>query len=337
MNAVDVSVVVCTFNRAALLRDTLASLEKLETEDQFRYEVVVVDNGSTDETPALLDETSRGYPVPFRGVREPKPGVAAARNRGIRESTGEWVAFFDDDQVADPRWLAELLALAREKGVRCVAGANRLLLPPGGPPTLAPVCRSLLGETVGANAVFCYKGKDSPGAGNLLLHRSVFDEAGVFDEGLHEAGEDTDLYRRMTAAGIAGWFTPRAISHHVVPGYRLSADYLRWKSFRNGGHLARRNLKEWGRGWFVLELMARLGQALGVHVPRLLWARLRRDADQQLGSRCLLWRAEGYTRFALHLLAPRLFPQRRFLAQVEFRAERELFAQQSPTPQPAVS
>src|SRR5262249_26293497 len=161
-----------------------------------------------------------------------------------------------------------------------------------------------------------YRGKQSPGAGNLLLHRSVFDEVGVFNEALREAGEDTDLFRRISAAGIEGWFTPGAVSYHVVPGYRLSQEYLRWKSLRNGGRLARRNLEKWGGGWFVLEWAARLGQAVGLHLPRLLWALLRGDAGGNLGTRCLLWRTEGYTRFALHLLAPGLFPQRRFFASL---------------------
>jgi glycosyltransferase involved in cell wall biosynthesis len=327
MGAVDVSVVVCTYNRAELLRDTLASLKAQETGDGFRYDVVIVDNGSTDDTPRVIEEASgSSAAVVLRGVREPKPGVAAARNRGIRESSGEWVAFFDDDQVAEPSWLREMLTFARERGVHCVGGSNRLLLATGGEPEkLPPVCRAMLGEML-ERTPYRYTGKRAPGAGNLLLHRSVFEAAGVFDEGLREAGEDTDLFRRITAAGIEGWYCPHGVGYHVVPGYRLSASYLRWKARLHGSHLARRNLRQWGRGLFVLELLARLGQALGLHLPRLLWAGLGRDEDRLLGARCRVWRSEGYIRSALRLLAPRLFPQQRFFAQLEFRAEREIFA-----------
>jgi GNAT acetyltransferase-like protein len=70
---------------------------------------------------------------------------------------------------------------------------------------------------------------------------------------------------------------------------------------------------------FVPELVARLGQALGLHVPRLLWSRLGRDEDRLLGARCRLWRSEGYIRSALRLLAPRLFAQPRFFSQLAFR------------------
>src|SRR5262249_41598358 len=163
----------------------------------FRYEVVVVDNASTDETAAVIAAAARHFPVPLRGVREPRPGVACARNRGIHEARGAWVAFFDDDQVADPAWLRELLAMAEAKQIRGVGGANRLRLPDGRADDLPQACRELLGGSSGPGAPRLYSRRLAPGAGNLLVHRSVFEQVGVFDEGLREAGEDADLYRRM--------------------------------------------------------------------------------------------------------------------------------------------
>jgi glycosyltransferase involved in cell wall biosynthesis len=328
----DVTVVVCTYNRAGLLRDALASLAGLETGGRFSYEVLVVDNASTDETPAVVEEAAPGYPVPFRWVREARPGVACARNRGIREARGTWVAFFDDDQVADPRWLAELWALAHEKGARCVGGANRLLLPPGGPRELSDPCRGLLGQSGRCDGPRRYHRRCAPGTGNLLIQRSVFDQVGAFNEDLREAGEDADLFRRVHAAGIDAWHAPRAISNHVVPAYRLTEKYLRWKALLNGGHVARRNAAEWGRLMNLVILAARAAQALGVYLPRLAGATLRGDRVSAQGARCLLWRSEGYARFALRALAPRLFPQRAFFSALEFRGERELFAPPAPRP-----
>ena len=322
---VEASIVICTFNRAALLRDALVTLVAQKV-DGLRYEVVVVDNASADDTPAVIAEFERTSPVPLRGVREGTPGVSAARNRGIREAAGEWVAFFDDDQVADPRWLAELVGFARHQGVRCVGGANRLLLPPGAADRLPAVCRALLGEVAGGDAPRRYDGQRTPGAGNLLVHRGVFAEVGTFDESLREGGEDTDLFGRVTAAGIETWYTPAAVMHHVVPAYRTTPAYLRWKALLNGGHLATRSGRRRGRGRLLPGLAARVGQAAGVHAPRLVWHRLRGDAAAAVGTRCALWRAEGYARFALHQLAPRVFPQRAFFAGVEFRDERERFA-----------
>jgi glycosyltransferase involved in cell wall biosynthesis len=318
-----VTVVVCTYNRAAMVRDTLASLATLRTDGQFDYEVVVVDNASTDDTPEIITDAARSFSVPLRGVREERAGVASARNRGIKEAHGNWIAFFDDDQVADPCWLMELLAQARRKNARCVGGSIRLRLPPEVPQPPSP-CRALLGERVTPNATR-YHRRWAPGAGNLLLHRSIFDEIGLFNEELRQAGEDADLFRRLLAADIEAWYAPDAFGYHVIPAYRLTPEYLRWKALLNGGHIARRNQHDRGRFMFLAMLAARLGQSLTVHLPRLLWARLRGARDQQLGVQCLLWRVEGYVRVALAHLAPRLFAQKAFFSQLEFRGERELF------------
>jgi hypothetical protein len=122
------------------------------------------------------------------------------------------------------------------------------------------------------------------------------------------------------------------VSYHVVPGYRVSERYLRWKALRNGGHVARRNHGARGRLAFLAGLAARVGQAALLHLPRLWGAWLAGDPGRALGARCRLWRSEGYVRFALHLLAPRLFPQRRFFAGLEFRTERELFGEPAGPP-----
>jgi glycosyltransferase involved in cell wall biosynthesis len=309
-----------------MLRDALASLMALDTGGQFTYEVLVVDNASTDETAGVVEEAARRSPVPMRRVYEPRAGVACARNCGIAETRTTWIAFFDDDQVADPMWLKELLVMAREKQVRCVGGANRLLLPEGGPHTLSRACRSLLSESVGRDTACPYSRTWAPGTGNMLINRNVFAEVGSFDETLREAGEDADLYGRMWKAKIAAWYTPAAISHHVVPEYRLKSDYLRWKSMRNGGHAARRHLEDWRRATFCVMLLARVARALLVHLPRLLWARLLKDDELAQNSQCLLWRAQGYVRFTLHLVAPRLFAQRRFFDWLDFRSEQQMFA-----------
>lgn len=331
--APDVTVVVCTYNRAALLRDALASLFALETDGRFTYDLLVVDNASTDDTPAVVAEAARSAPVPVRGVREMVQGVAAARNRGVREAAAEWVAFFDDDQVADPRWLAELMAFAAEKGTPCVGGANRLLLSDGSALDVAPVCRWMLGETMGGGDPCPAVGRLAPGAGNLLIGKAVFDRVGLFDAGLKTAGEDGELFRRVEAAGIVPWYTPRAVMHHVVPAYRARPDYLRWKSLGCGRLRAERD-HDRGALRMAAVAAARLGHAALIALPRWAWFTARGRHGQAMGEACLAWRAWGYFRVALHRLAPRLFPQREFLERLEHRSERALFGEPGP-PAPA--
>ncbi len=322
VNTIDATVVVCTYNRAALLRDALASLASIETGGRFQYEVLVVDNGSTDDTNRVIEEMACRATVPIRTVRETRKGVASARNRGINDARGRWIAFFDDDQVAEPSWLAALMSTARQTGARVVGGAVELRLTEQERLALPPVCRNLLGEFLPSESPCPYSRHVAAGTGNVLIARDVFDQIGCFDESLREAGEDTDLNRRIRQANIKAWYTPRAIVHHVVPPHRLEEEYFRWSSLRNAGHIARRERGQLGSWLFPLMLIARIGQGALVFAPRLAWARLWRDGQAALGARCLLWRIEGYTRWSLRLMAPRLFTQREFISRLDFRAER---------------
>lgn len=282
-----ITVVVCTRNRADRLDVALGSLAHLETDGRFSYEVLIVDNGSTDETPAVVDHIAAGFPVPLRRVLEERPGVARARNRGVAEAHGEWIAFFDDDQAADPRWLAELLSLAERKQSRCVGGQVRLKLPPGVERDLSPVCRMLLGCSVDMPAERPYTPSCTPGAGNLMVHRTVFAAVGGFDESCTR-GEDTDLFVRIYAAGIESWYSPDAVIDHLIPTERLTDAFLLRLSERMGTGMAENEYRARGPKLFPLVWLARVGQAALVLWPRLLLARLRGDREAALGARCRL-------------------------------------------------
>jgi GT2 family glycosyltransferase len=251
--------------------------------------------------------------------------VACARNCGIQCAVGSWIAFFDDDQVADPAWLLELFNAATSRSARVVGGAVRLLLSEDALAELPTVCRQLLGESVALPAPERFHRKLTAASGSLLVHRTVFKEVGAFDETLREAGEDTDLSRRMQAAGIEGWYVPASIAYHTVPAYRREEGYFRWTSLRNGMHLARRERQPLGWPLFVLVLLARMARVGVKHVPQYAWGRLCGSRTTRLAAQCQLWRIEGYVRAALAAASPRLFPQERFLASMDFRSERQTF------------
>lgn len=301
----DISVVVCTYNRAEMLRETLASLAQQQTEARFQFEMVVVDNASTDNTADVLAAAQPGSAVAVRHIREPRQGQVYARNRGIAEARGQWIANFDDDQVADPRWLLELYALAQEHQAISVGGAVRLRLPDDCGRQLSPVCRRLLGESVDWDTPRPYTRKEGPGSGNQMLHRDVFARVGLYDDSYNLRGYDTDLYRRIRAAGIESWYTPSAVAWHITPPYRLDEKYLRDTSLHNGWCFARRDYQEWGRLALVAVLVARVGQAVCLNLPRWAWARVARAREDAVAARCLFWRLQGYGQCALDLLKPR--------------------------------
>lgn len=324
-----IDVIVSTYNRAGLLAEALESLTRQELgagEAPAALEIVVVDNASTDGTRAVVESLAARAPIPVRYCHESARGVAHARRRGVLEARGEWLAFFDDDQLAEPGWLRELAAAARESGARCVGGRVTLAIDGAVAPPLPAFCRTLLGETPGAARAGPYAGKQLPGTGNVLLHRSVLDAVGSFDPALEQGAEDTELFRRVRRAGIAMWYAPRARVSHRTPPYRTTREYLLWVARRHGAASATIDLKEGGRRRVVRNALLRAAQALVVTGPRLLGAWLARAAAARLEARCRLSRAAGYLRQALRLVAPRAFAQPRFFGGLEFRQERARFA-----------
>ncbi len=285
---IDVTIVLCTYNRADRLRVALLSLTALQIPDGVTAEVLVVDNASTDHTADVVNEVAIGSPIFVRGICEDKQGVVHARNCGVANARGEWIAFFDDDQLADPHWLAELLRAASEQKVRCVGGFVMLQLPDGESRNLSPVCRILLGETVGRKSAQKYDHRFTPGTGNLMVHRTAFEEVGTFNPEFHERGEDTDFFLRMLHAGMSGWFTPAAIVHHVIPPERLSDEFLLRLSHIMANGMAEDERHAHGKYRYPVIWLARVAQLVGVLIPRWMIALVRGDRERRLGARCRL-------------------------------------------------
>lgn len=123
--ALRVSVIVCTRDRAASLRETLASIQAVEVPEDWAVEVLVVDNGSTDETQQVVDQARSG-PLPIRSVMESRPGVARARNRALGEAAGEILVFTDDDVRVPSVWLREMVEPIHRGECDALAGRVRL-------------------------------------------------------------------------------------------------------------------------------------------------------------------------------------------------------------------
>lgn len=294
MNNPEISVVVCTHNRADGLREALASLSQLATSGRFGFELVVIDNASQDHTQDVIAEAAGRSSVPVRGIYESTQGIVPARNRGIQESRGQWIAFFDDDQLAELDWLLELYQFATERRVRCVGGAVKLKLPEGCHRELAPFCRMLLGESLWSQEPMPYTRRISPGAGNLMLEAGVFRQVGLFQRSIRGRGEDTDLFHRMLEGGIDSWYVPTAVIHHVIPPERLQDAFFLKHARRMGEDIALVDVAEkcWTRYASRAALWAMRGAAwLG---PRWMLAKLTGRRELALEHRSRLAMTEGY-------------------------------------------
>lgn len=314
---VDVSVVVPTYNRAESLRVALASLVAQEVAPAVRVEVVVVSDGSTDHTRAVAAEAARG-PTPVRLIEVSNGGVASARNVGVHESRGRWIAFCDDDQIAEPGWLAALLEVAHAAGAVCVGGPRALEFSFGAPPVLGPRARALLGEEHLGDHVRAYPRDVLPNTGNALVRRDALVSAGAFDLSFRQGGEDTELFFRLRERGATPWYAPAARVRHVIPAARVTPEFLRWVARRIGVASARIDRKHSrGRGR-AARAAWRASLCLTRDVPALLAASLARRHGARTDATCALAYNAGYLRGTLSLLAPGVFPQTLYLQGVDF-------------------
>jgi glycosyltransferase involved in cell wall biosynthesis len=200
-----VSVVAATRNRPELLRRLLHALNA-QTIRAADFEVVVVDDGSSDETPRVLSDPRVAGDLELRTLRHAESrGPAAARNWGWRESRAELVAFTDDDCVPTPTWLEALTDAAARNPGAIVQG--RTLPVPDEAEALGAFARTLEITQATPHYQTC----------NILYPRAVLQRLNGFDESYGSpAGEDTDLGWRARTAGVGSIFATEALVHHAV-------------------------------------------------------------------------------------------------------------------------
>ncbi len=228
MHKLRVTVAVITYNRSRYLRETLAGLVN-QAFPADAWELLVVDNNSTDDTGAVVASFAGSNPSPRR-ILETRPGLDHGRNRAIEEARGDIVALVDDDIVVAPDWLAELVApfsSAGSPGIGVVGGEVVPVFPDGLPAWLEGAHRPL---SFRADAGPLPPGQAPMGA-NFAFPSSVFARLGNFDASLDRQGSklfgggDSDMIRRIRAAGLEVWFVPGAKVLHQIPAGRLTLRY----------------------------------------------------------------------------------------------------------------
>lgn len=201
------SVVIPTYNHAPILRHTLAHLA-VQTLDPDTYEIVVVDDGSTDDTPTVLAAASgRGR---VRAIRlDANRSRSAARNAGIRAAAAPLIVFVDSDVLVRPDFLKHHLEIHRSVGRPAVGRGPVVTIPSAQIPNRTPLVRNSPAYLSTANA-------SAP--------RRVLVEVGLFDEGFRSYGwEDFDLGLRLKARGLPRIFSRAAVAYHVEPPLTIDA------------------------------------------------------------------------------------------------------------------
>ena len=195
-----VSVIVCSYNGGRTLGDCLEALCQIDYPD---YEVIVVDDGSTDATPAVASE----YDV--RLIRTENRGLSSARNTGLMAATGEIVAYTDDDAYPDSHWLTYLAAMFQRTNHAGIGGPN---IPPGGEGLIADCVANAPGGPVHV-LLDDELAEHIPGC-NMSFRRERLIEIGGFDPRYRVAGDDVDICWRLQERGWTIAFSPPSVVWH---------------------------------------------------------------------------------------------------------------------------
>ena len=251
--APDLTVVICTHNRARYLPACVQSLLD-QTLPRAQYEILVVDNASTDETASLCREwEARGD---IRYVFEPVAGLSQARNTGCHAARGRFVGYLDDDGKATPGWCAAALeafeSVTPQPG--WVGGPIDLDWQSAPPEWLDAELQECLGRLDGGPVARWLAPNERLGGGNSFYPRALLEEVGGFDTRLGRknnlllSGEETQLQRRLEAAGHRLYYTPGMRMLHAVPPERLAPSFFQRRYYWGGitDELIRRSLAERG-------------------------------------------------------------------------------------------
>jgi glycosyltransferase involved in cell wall biosynthesis len=222
-----ISVIIATRNRAARLATLFDSFSRLEPPDS-PFDIIVVDNGSTDGTAAEVDRLAKSVAAPVRCVSEPQAGVSHARNAGTRASTCRFVAFVDDDQSVASGWLiAATRAFEQHADIGAVCGRVLPRFASEPPGWIAGVQGAAGIIDRGPEPFLVTKSRWMclPG-GNMAWRRSTLLEIGGFSPAWRRS-EDRELTVRYLLSGGTALYTPDMLTYPHIPSDRLTKRYFR--------------------------------------------------------------------------------------------------------------
>lgn len=230
-----ISVAICTRNRAQSLERALQSLVRLHVPPETDWELLIVDNGSTDGTAALIESFADRLPV--RRISEPKAGLSNARNRAVDEAQGSYIIWTDDDVVLERGWLAAYLGAFQAHPDAAVFGGK--ILPVLDPPTPRwfeealpllgyPLAHRDLGDAPLALSV--PEDRIPYGANYALRMREQrrlrYDPDLGASPHHNRVGEEVGVMTSILKSGGSGFWVPDAVAHHCIPTSRQSESYI---------------------------------------------------------------------------------------------------------------
>ncbi|PSF35527.1 glycosyltransferase [Aphanothece hegewaldii CCALA 016] len=239
MSTPKIAAIICTYNRDYFLK---FALDSLLTQDCDDYEIIVVDNGSSDRTSEVVEQRLDDRRLKY--VYEPVVGLSVARNTGAKESVAPILAYLDDDAVASPQWLRLLLQAYTQNEQIAIAGGKVTLIWPNNQTPPQWMSESLAGGLgafdLGDKVAFIDQPNLTPRGVNYSLRRTFLEQVGGFDPNLGRIGKrllsNEELYMTELALN-KGWqvvYLPDALVEHHVSSDRINPNWFLQRSWWQG-------------------------------------------------------------------------------------------------------
>ena len=227
-----ISFIICTYNREKYIYECLSRLAK--NTEQEGWEIVLVNNNSTDSTAAECKRFESDYPkVNYCYFVETQQGLSFARNRGIAEAHGEWIVFLDDDAMVETDYIANLkVHLANYREAAAFGGQIAPSFEDGEPDWYSEWSMGFVSAIDRGDKVHMFPENKFPIGANMGIKREILDKVGMFNTELGRtgnnllAGEEKDLFNRIHKAGGTILYFPNIGVKHCIPGRRTTREFV---------------------------------------------------------------------------------------------------------------
>lgn len=238
-----VSIVMCTYNRAHIMEESVDSFFAMNIPNDFEFELIIVNNNSTDHTLKIAIDLQNKYGSNLKYIFESTPGLSHARNRGLAASTGEIVAFVDDDIFFEREWLKNLLsAFSRFPEVDSVGGKIEVVFEGNLPRWLNDerLEHYSFGATKFGDDARILKFPHYPYGSNMAFRRSAIFAMKGFSTNLGRtpatllSNEETEFFYRFGKANFKTLYVPNALIRHRIPQFRLTRKWVLTRFYWQG-------------------------------------------------------------------------------------------------------
>jgi len=285
-NNVMLSVIICSRNRAHEIVNCLPGVAE-QAKNFSDVEVIIVDNGSTDNTKEVVQQMSASLQYPFNYIFEPIAGLCQARNRGRQEAKGTVLAYLDDDAILKDGWVERIRKHFSEKKSDCLGGKVSIELGGEMPFVFEEnmhwfFMASNLGEQPRPLVH-----PEHPTGCNMAFTTDVFDAISGFNTNLKLYGDETDFFRRVNEKKFSVYYDPAVEVSQFIPKERLTKEDLKDKSYK------------WGKGaatlWMLSnrETLPRVKQIISFFA-KTCYMHFKNLFKADFGKFFTLWYSRGY-------------------------------------------